>query len=137
MHQLPPELWNQIARETSLATPAARAAFNVPPASLPAMLDDWARIEQQDKTPPWAVTPLQEVLPLLLEAEALSQFKRKHPEFLSALPEVNSPEEAAELMTRERQWSPAQSSTFLRLLQTDRAAMKWQTSAAKHLASVN
>lgn len=137
MHQLPPELWNQIARETSLATPAARAAFNVPPARHPQMLDDWAQMEKQGQTPPWAVTPLQEVLPLMLEAEALSQFKQKHPEFLSALPEVNSPEEAAALMTRERQWSPAQRSTFLRLLQSDQIATRWQTSAARHLTSAN
>ncbi len=137
MHQLPPEVWNQIARETSLATPAARAAFNLPPDRHEAMLDAWVQSEREAKTPNWAVIPLLEVMPLMLEREALTEFKERHPEFLPAMPEVNSPEEAAELMTRERQWSPAQSSTFLQLLQSGQPATRWQQSASKALASAN
>ena len=137
MHQLPPEVWNLIARETTLATPAARAAFNLPPESQPALMDAWAAIEQTAKTPAWAIVPLQEVLPLMLESKALNQFKAEHPEFLDALPEVNSPQEAAELMSRERQWSPAQSSTFLALLQPDQAPTRWQQSAKALHASSN
>lgn len=131
MHQLPPEVWNQIARETPLVTPAARAAFNLPPQQQEAMLDQWAQSEQKAKTPVWAVVPLQEVLPLMAEQPALSQFKDKHPEFLEALPEVNSPQEAAQLMSRERQWSPAQSSTFLQLLQSGQPLTRWQQSAVQ------
>lgn len=131
MHQLPPEVWNQIAQETTLATPAARAAFNLPPQQQETMLERWAKAEKEAKTPTWAVVPLQEVLPLLAEQPALSQFKEKHPEFLEALPEVNSPKEAEELMSRERQWSPEQSSTFLQLLQSGQPLTRWQQSAVQ------
>jgi len=137
MHQLPPEVWNQIARETTLASPAARAAFNLPAEKQEQLLENWAKAETQAKTPSWAVIPLQEVMPLMLEAQALSQFKAKHPEFLPALPEVNSPEEAAALMSRERQWSPAQRSTFLQLLQSGQPATRWQQSAKALHASSN
>lgn len=137
MHQLPPEVWNQIARETTLASPAARAAFHLPADKQEQMMENWAKAETQAKTPAWAVIPLQEVMPLMLEAEALNRFKAKHPEFLPALPEVLNPEEAAALMSRERQWSPAQSSTFLALLQPDQAPMRWQQSAKALHASAN
>ena len=137
MHQLPPEVWNQIARETTLASPAARAAFNLPADKQAPMLENWAQAETQAKTPAWAVVPLQEVLPLMLEPEALNQFKAKHPEFLPALPEVNSPQEAAALLSRERQWSPAQSSTFLQLLQNGLPATRWQQSAKALHASAS
>lgn len=137
MHQLPPELWNQIARETTLASPAARAAFNLSAEKQTPMLEAWAKAEAQAKTPAWAVVPLQEVMPLLLESQALNQFKASHPEFLPALPEVNNPQEAADLMTRERQWSPAQSSTFLQLLQSGQPATRWQQSAKALHASAS
>lgn len=135
MHQLPADLWNQIARETQLATPAAKAAFSLTPEQQETLMDRWAQAEMQAQTPAWARVPLMEVLPLLAEQPALSQFKARHPEFLSALPEVNSPQEAAELMTRERQWSQEQSLTFLALLQSDLPLTRWQQSAQSLLAS--
>lgn len=129
MHQLPPDLWNQIAREAPPQTEAGKLAFRLMPDSLERMLDVWAQMEKEAKTPKEMIVPLMEVLPLLEEREALSAFKVKHPEFLAALPEVLSPQEAAALMTRERQWSPAQSSTFLDLLQSGQPQTRWLKSA--------
>ena len=129
MHQLPPELWNQIARESPPQTEAGKLAFRLIPDSLERMLDVWAQMEKEAKTPKEMIVPLMEVLPLLEEQAALSQFKARHPEFLAALPEVLSPQEAAALMTRERQWSPAQSSNFLALLQSGQPQMRWLKSA--------
>ena len=129
MHQLPPELWNQIARESPPQTEAGKLAFRLMPDSLETMLEVWAQMEKEAKTPKEMIVPLMEVLPLLEEQAALSQFKEKHPEFLAALPEVLSPQEAAALMSREWQWSPAQSSTFLALLQSGQPQMRWLKSA--------
>lgn len=129
MHQLPQEIWNQIAESVPLATPAAQAAFAVPPEQAEAMMETWGTLEKQAGTPAWAIVPLQEVLPLYLEAAALTEWKRRHPEFLSALPEALSLAEAVALMSRERQWKAAQSSTFSAILQSDQTATRWLASA--------
>ena len=131
MHQLPATVWNQIAAETDLETPAARDSFPADEEGLEMILDNWAAAERQAKTPPWAVIPLMEVLPLMAEHAALTAFRRSRPEFLRALPEVPDAPTAAALMSRERQWSPEQSSTFLALLQSGQPLIRWQQSAGK------
>ncbi len=65
----------------------------------------------------------------MLEHLALTQFRRSHPEFLRALPEIPDAETAAALVSNERSWTPAQNSTFLALLQSAQPQTRWLQSA--------
>lgn len=74
---------------------------------------------------------LQLVLPLLTEREAIRSYLNADPERLGlaqALPEVNSPQEAAQLAERELWMLPEQTRQLTMLLQSDRPLTEWLAS---------
>jgi hypothetical protein len=123
-------VWNQIAREQTLETEAARLAFRLNPEQLARMDDLWMQAETQAGTPETIARCLPTCLPLLLEAPALGQFVSQHPTFRSALPEMLDAQEATFLMTADYRLTPDEQATLTSILSSPQsAAARWLQAA--------
>ena len=125
MTNLPAAVWNQIAETQELQTPAAKVAFRLNPDQLAKLDDLWANAERAARTPSRVVRCLPMCLPLLTESEAINQFVSQHPESRNALPEINSPEEAADLMEMEGHLTPGEKATLQRVLSSPETEDRW------------
>lgn len=126
---LPAAIWNQIAQTEELQTPAAKVAFRLNPDQLVKQDDLWMKAEEQVGTPPKVARCLPTCLPLLKEAEAISQFVDQHPNLKGALPEMLDPEEATELMTADYRLTSDQQATLIRILSSPEAMDRWKAAA--------
>ena len=133
MYQLPQEIWNQIAKETTLETQAAKVAFSLNELQAEKMQILWRKLEEQAGTPSWAISSIKTALPLLVEKDAIAQWFQEHPEMYDlrqALPEILDVKEAAEMMGLERNWNPERIQEFQHMLTPiDQPLMRWQKSA--------
>ena len=129
MTSLPAPLWNQIAETQELETEAAKTAFRLNPEQLAQMSDHWDRLETAAGTPSKVISCLLTVLPLLLESAAIAGQVSQTPELRSALPEVNSPEEAATLMQMEWRLTPAEKTTLTAALSSPASQERWLKAA--------
>lgn len=131
---LPAAVWKQVAQEQELESPAAKVAFKLNPTQLSRMEDIWMMKEAAAKTPPKVARCLPTCLPLLLESDALSQFKSQHPQFRDALPEMNSPQEAAQIMAIDKRLTPEDQTTLMQVLRSPEAASRWLEAAEQAAA---
>jgi hypothetical protein len=126
MNQVPTQIWNEIAATQPLKTEAARLAFALNERQMEQLMEEWGK-----ELPSKISLGLQLVLPLLTEREAIRSYLSADPERLGlaqALPEVNSPQEAAQLAARELSMSPEQTRQLTMLLQSDRPLTAWLAS---------
>lgn len=126
---LPAAVWRQIAETQELQSPAAKLSFRLNPQQLARMSSLLETGAERAGIPPKVARCLPTCLPLLTEREAISQFVSQHPEMRNALPEVNDPQEAVDLMTSEYRLTPADQATLLRLLSSPQVVNRWLKAA--------
>ena len=122
-------VWNQIAREQTLETEAARLAFRLNAEQLARLDDHWMQLETQAGTPETVARCLPTCLPLLLEAQALGQFVSQHPTYRSALPEMLDAEEATFLMMEDYRLTSQEAATLEKALSSPEAPARWLRAA--------
>lgn len=93
MHQVPADVWNQIAEQQPLATDWAKQVFPMPGDQMDVALE---REEERLGNDALAAAYLK-VMPLLWERTAISNFLKDNPSLRWALPEVISIAEAVHL----------------------------------------
>ncbi len=108
MYQVPPETWNAIAKEQRLETRLAKKLFPTKPDKMVAALEE-AEQELVGRGFDLSVAvAFLTTFPLLLEREAIAAYLTAHPEMQPALLTLESPEEAVEVASRDREMSPDQ-----------------------------
>ncbi|MEW6290675.1 MAG: hypothetical protein ACOY4W_00810 [Thermodesulfobacteriota bacterium] len=119
MYQVPNEIWNEIAETQTLATEWGRKMFPLPFAEMQQAVEQEEAALLEKGTPSKVVTAYQEVMPLLLEHAAISNYlsRPEKMDLRQALPEVRSPAEAALLMSMEHRMSSKEISQLLTMLQ--------------------
>jgi len=126
---LPAAVWNQIAREQDLQSPAAKVAFQLNSKQLAKQDDLWMQREEKAGTPRRVARCLPTCLPLLTESQAVNQFVSQHPEMRNALPEMLDAEEAVGLMTADYRLTAVEQATLTRLLSSPEARTRWLQAA--------
>ena len=131
MTALPAALWNQIAATQDLQTEAAKVAFQLDAEQLVEMENEWYRMETEAKTPRRIISSLMTALPLLSEADAISNHLTRHPNLKSALPSLKTPTEAASLMQAEWNLTDGEKKTLTMVLLSPQSLQRWHKAALK------
>lgn len=119
-------IWNQIAQTQDLQTEAAKVAFRLTQNQIGRMENLWLKLETQAGTPPRVARCLLTCLPLLTESEAIQAYVSEHPELRNALPEINDPQEAVDLMTLDYRLNPEDQTNLLsRLTDPQMSLRRW------------
>jgi hypothetical protein len=125
-------IWNQIAREQALQTKAAMLAFKMTDQQLAQLDDHWMKLEKQAKTPEVVARCLPTCLPLMAEAQAMQNHVAKNPSLQSAIPEINSPEEAVSLMVADWNLNDQDQKTLAQILSQPQPALnRWHQAALR------
>ena len=125
-------IWNQIAREQHLETTAARIAFSLNDDRMTRMGEIWSELEEKAGISEGTIRlSLRTCLPLLLEGFAIQQYLNQHPGLRSAMPEINSPQEAVSLMTAEWRLTPEEQDQLLKALEDPMSLARWEEAARK------
>src|SRR5690606_8461869 len=85
MHQIATPIWNQIAREQSLETQAAKLTFPMNDQQLTQLEDLWVKLEQKSGTPESVALYLPRFLPFIVEQTAILSFLNRHPNYRDAM----------------------------------------------------
>lgn len=101
MTEVAASVWNEIARTQDLATEAATISFRLGPDQLADLETEWVKREVKRGTPERVASRLPTYYPLLAEASAIQTYLVENPALRSALPEILTPEDAAEIAARE------------------------------------
>lgn len=125
MYQVPMPIWNELARENGDLLPRTfRHLFKIK-SSLKAMeiLDDWCnRVKAWGPNLPH-LAMLQEIYPMTQCQAAIRAYLASDPRragLRQVMPELDSPEEGAELMAQEHRLSPEETAGLLMLLKSPR-----------------
>lgn len=116
MHQVATEHWNQLAESQPLATDWAKAIFPLPPEQMAKALDrEETKLMKlvQDSS---IVAALIKVGPLLWEHLAISKFLEAQPNLASAMPAIETINEAVETAALDYRLSSIQRKKLARLL---------------------
>lgn len=108
-------IWNRIA-ETGLTTPFGKQFFPLDEEEMSRQFDRATEMLEAEGNSPTVVRAYLEVAPLLLEREAISKYVTTHPQQRSALPEINTIQEAVLYSTRQHRLTGAQQRQLERLL---------------------
>ena len=121
MLQVAAPIWNEIAETQDLATPWARKAFRLGPQAMADLQDEEYQSLKDKGVQPLIARAMLTVKPLMLEARAIAGYltEANRPDLLSALPIVETPEEAAQLAALEYNLTPIQVRRLLLLLQRE------------------
>ena len=117
MYQVAPEIWNRIAETQPLATKWAQQIFPLPPEEMMQALNrEETRIAKKAGSAELAAAYIK-ILPLMIEAEAISQFQIQNPNLTYSLHPISSPSEGVMLASRDQSLIPSQQKRLLELLQ--------------------
>lgn len=118
MYQVAASIWNRIADSQPLATDWAKQMFPLPDDQLDEALTlEEARITRETNEPIVAAAYLR-VMPLLWEAEAISQFLTRNPNLSPSLLPIATADEAVLIASRDFPLSESQQQKLQQLLQT-------------------
>ena len=106
-----------------------KIAFRLDSDQMTQMAENWTTLEEEAGTPLEARLCLQTCLPLLKESFAIQQFLSRHPGLRSAMPEMNSPQEAVAIMTAEWKLTPEEQSVALKALEDPMSLVRWEQAA--------
>ena len=129
MYQIAAPIWNQIAEEQDVATPAAGVAFCLDYQELAIMADAWTKLEEEAGTTPGVARCVPIALPLLLEHRAISRFLSRYPDLRAAMPELLDAEEAASLMQAEFRLTDVETVMLVEVLSSPDAEDRWEKAA--------
>ena len=112
---IPAAVWNGIAKETHLKTDWAKKAFLLTENEMETLEEKEA--DRLEKTyPRLVVKGFQDMRPLLLERDAIRVWVKKHPEYGSALPEVNTIAEAVAMASTDWMYDETEKKQLEKLL---------------------
>lgn len=113
---VPPTVLQGIKNTGLMATPQLSAIFSM---SAPELMEKHEQLAlsltKQGVNRSTALAYL-DVMPLLIERRAISEYVRRNPDLMGALPNLETPEEAAEVGAAERDLTPGQAGVLLTLL---------------------
>lgn len=103
MNQAPASLWNEVARKVQLETEWAKVMFQLDEEELDEALESQNEALRANGASEKVALAYQTMLPLCLENAALQKFVEleDNPELTGLFPDLNTPEEAAQLAARE------------------------------------
>lgn len=103
MQQAPASLWNRVAKKVQLETEWAKVMFRLSEKDLDNELEIQISLLKQEGASDKVALAYQTMLPLCLENAALQRFValEDNPDLTGLFPDVNTPEEAAQLAARE------------------------------------
>lgn len=115
---LPPEVLQGIVTTGLMASPQLSAIFSMSThqqlAQKHEQLTESLTKQGLDRSTALAFL---DVMPLLLERRAISEYVRRNPDLMGALPNLETPEEAAEVGAMERRLTAGQKGVLLTLLE--------------------
>lgn len=119
MYQVPPEAWNELAKQGRLTHPAWQRVMALPPDKMLPALDQLADEWERDYPARTARAALL-VAPLLVERAAISAFLRSSPmgeSLRPAMPELLTVEEATAMADQEFRLNATERESLRKLLQ--------------------
>lgn len=119
MYQVPPSVWNAIAKTQELRNPSFRQLMAMPEEKMLKALDEQAKALTASKVPDSVISAYQEIAPLLAENEAISKYIEQtgNSSLRSALPEILSAPEAVSIASKDRSLSKSEQQLLLKMLQ--------------------
>lgn len=116
MHQVHSQVWNEIAKQP-LVSQLGKRVFHLPETEMDLELEKIST-ELDQAGVPWEVRlAYATVAPLLAERQAIAMFMREHPEYQTALPNVEDVGEAVIMASMDRDLNEQQQAQLAGLLQ--------------------
>jgi hypothetical protein len=118
MTNVPQYIWNELAKAVTLRTAWAKRMFALNQDQVVDELNKQAKQMEQQGTPDAVISAYQDVLPLWIERQAISEYveKANDPHLRTMLPELTEPSEAVNLMTQEHHLNGKEAATLYELL---------------------
>lgn len=123
-------IWNRIAETQELVSPLAKRLFHLAPDELDRQLEtEEKKLEAKGVSSP-AIVGYLTMAPLLFEKAAIARWKQENPASTSLLPNVETPDEAVMIFSRDRPMSTSQQTELSNLLRTGLEELTGESSNA-------